>query len=53
MIILICNDDENGVPIIDHGRDSETDELIIMPQIDVRYVSGAYFDVEIGEWILK
>ena len=49
----MCNDDENGVPIIDQGMDSETGELIIMPQVDVRYVSGAYFDVEIGEWILK
>lgn len=53
MIIIICNEDENGIPIISHGRGSETDELIIMPQVDVRYVSGAYFDVEIGEWILK
>lgn len=40
--------------LVSHGINSETDEIIIMPQIPIRNLSGSViFDHQIGEYVIK
>ena len=53
-------EDKDGILCIDHGRNTETDELVIMPQIPLSWVGVGYheddmlhYDQKIGEYILN
>lgn len=51
MIIVIVDDDENGIPVVSHGVDLDTLKEVVLPQVDVRYI--AKWNVELQGWVLN
>lgn len=51
MIVVIVDDDENGIPVVSHGIDLPTLEAVVLPQVDVRYI--AKWNVELQWWVLN
>ena len=38
--------------LVSHGVDTETDKLVILPQVPIEEMSGLQFDPNIGEYVL-
>ena len=60
MIIVYLYEEGNGTLVIDHGVNTETDEMVILPQLPLSWVGGGYheddmlhYDSKIGEYILN
>lgn len=61
-IVLITGDfpiyDRNGVDtgrkefVVSHGINEDTGQAVILPNQRPSQFGGAYFDQEIGEWVL-
>ena len=59
MIIIMTQKERIGKTnkyeiLVSHGINSETDEIIIMPQIPIRNLGGSViFEPQIGEYVIK
>ena len=51
LIVIAEIDDETGKLVTSHGYNEDTFEHVVLP-VDHPSLLGAYFDGDIGEWVI-